>query len=936
MRLVVVLIFSAACALAARAQPTFEALTRADGLPSDYVQAVFQDRQGFLWLGTDAGLARYDGRRVVTFTADDGLPHPFVYSIGEGADGTLWVGTFAGLARRVGDRFETVATPLGDDAVYSIQPDGAGVAVRGAHAIAVGTVGRWRLRRSGQGTAWSGLVPLDDGAILASRQVGANTAGPWELLRLDAGGGAPVVVRAPPTLGGARWVAGTAASVIVVGLEGIGIGRVAGDRFVASEIIPSPRVRRVVRGRRGEVYWAGDTGGIWVRDAPGDPLVLLSEIRAQDVVVDREGALWAGTFGQGALRLAGRHLTQLTDRPAIRLAVSERNVFATGSGLLTVDAATLAMRASNPGVDTRQVAIGRTGLMVATGPTVFAVERDPWQTLLDEPNWVAGLDAATDTLAVGVYGSGVMRFVDGVALDTLRQRDGLGTDMVEGLTRTRRGLWVLTRSAGAALVRGARAVSVSRADGLPSSAIFSVAELSDGAVWFGTDRGLGRWDGSRAETVGGDRFGRQRLMAVFERPGTPGIWVVGDRGLFRVLDGAVQARGSLLADEAASINDAGYHAATDRLFLATTAGLFAVDLSRLPTPTIPPKVAFVSVRADDRSVPLARGSVSLAPGRHHVEVSVAALSFGSTASVEYRVGDGAWQLAGPDGRIVFSDLGRGTLRLVARAVGPGGVSEAAVLTVDVAPQWWERRSIRALAVLLLLAVFGLAIREVSQRRLRQEVARLESVRRLQRERARISRDLHDHVGAQLSSLLAGVELAKLARRAGAAPGATDPLALVEADARETIRQLRETIWAINEEALTAGAFCDRLDAFAKARARGRAGHVEVTCAVDPSLALPPAVALALYRVGQEAITNALKHARADRIAATLAPSGLGVQLVVSDDGGFVAPSGDGAAPPGYGLRSMAARAEGLGGRFLLETADGTRVTVDVPLASSPA
>ncbi|WP_412063302.1 two-component regulator propeller domain-containing protein [Rubrivirga sp. IMCC45206] len=935
MRPAALLLCIAALALAPRAQPTFEALTRADGLPSDYVQAVFQDRQGFLWLGTDAGLARYDGRRVVTFTADDGLPHPFVYAVGEGADGTLWVGTFAGLARRVGDRFETVTTPLGDGAVYGIERDQAGVVIRGETSIARLAGAGWRVQRSGQGTAWSGLVPLEDGAVLASRQVGAETAGPWELLRLDAGGGAPVVVRVPSALRGARWVAGTAASVVVVGRDGIGIGRVVGDRFVAAEIIAAPGVRRVVRGRRGEVYWAGDSGGIWVRDAPGDRPVRVSDLRAQDLFVDREGALWAGTFGQGALRLAGRHLTHLTDTPAIRLAVTEQHVYVTGAGLLTVDAATLATRVSNPDAETRQVAIAQRGVTVATGPTVYAVDGDRWRGLLNEPNWVAGLDAATDTLAVGAYGSGVLRFVGGVALDTLRERDGLGTDMVEGLTRTRRGLWVLTRSAGAALVRGDRAVSVSRADGLPSSAVFSVAELSDGAVWFGTDRGLGRWDGPRATTVGGDRFGRQRLMAVFERPGVPGVWVVGDQGLFRVLDGEVQARGVVLADRSASINDAGYHVATDRLFLATTTGLVAVDLARLPTPTVAPMVAVVGVRMDDHAVPLAGDGVWLPPGRHHVEVAVAALSFGSAAGVEYRVGEGAWQRAGPDGRIVFSDLGRGTLRLAARAVGPGGVSEAAVLTIDVAPQWWERRAVRGLAALLLLAGFGVAIREVSQRRLRGEVARLESARRLQRERARISRDLHDHVGAQLSSLLAGVELAKLARRAGGDAEAPDPLALVEADARETIRQLRETIWAIHEEALTAGAFCDRLAAFAKARTRGRAGHVEVTCGMDPSLALPPAVALALYRVGQEAITNALKHAHADRIVATLAACDLGVRLVVTDDGGFVTPGGDGSVS-GYGLRSMAARAEGLGGRFALDTSEGTSVTVDVPLAPSPA
>ena len=83
----------------AEAQPVFDIVNRSSGLPSDYINDIYQDRFGFLWFSTDAGLARYDGQRVETFTADDGLPHPFVYSVLEDGEGTLWAGTFSGLAR---------------------------------------------------------------------------------------------------------------------------------------------------------------------------------------------------------------------------------------------------------------------------------------------------------------------------------------------------------------------------------------------------------------------------------------------------------------------------------------------------------------------------------------------------------------------------------------------------------------------------------------------------------------------------------------------------------------------------------------------------------------------------------------------------------------------------------------------------------------------
>jgi ligand-binding sensor domain-containing protein len=79
-----------------------------NGLSNLDVQALLQDRTGFLWVGTDNGLFRYDGRHFRRFGTADGLPSMQVYTLAETADGTLWTGSIGGIARRVGDRFEKV------------------------------------------------------------------------------------------------------------------------------------------------------------------------------------------------------------------------------------------------------------------------------------------------------------------------------------------------------------------------------------------------------------------------------------------------------------------------------------------------------------------------------------------------------------------------------------------------------------------------------------------------------------------------------------------------------------------------------------------------------------------------------------------------------------------------------------------------------------
>src|SRR5271154_1346480 len=99
-----------------------------EGLQNLAVQVVLQDRAGFLWVGTQNGLYRYDGSRFVAFGKAEGLPDAHIESLHESIDGTLWVGTRFGLARWSRDHFEKV--PMGEPGGIigreGIAPDAAG------------------------------------------------------------------------------------------------------------------------------------------------------------------------------------------------------------------------------------------------------------------------------------------------------------------------------------------------------------------------------------------------------------------------------------------------------------------------------------------------------------------------------------------------------------------------------------------------------------------------------------------------------------------------------------------------------------------------------------------------------------------------------------------------------------------------------------------
>src|ERR1700752_3017929 len=97
--------------LASAQRYNFKFYGEEEGLQSLAVQVVLQDRAGFLWVGTQNGLFRYDGSRFAGFGKADGLADAHIESLHESIDGTLWVGTRFGLARRSKERFEKV--PLG-------------------------------------------------------------------------------------------------------------------------------------------------------------------------------------------------------------------------------------------------------------------------------------------------------------------------------------------------------------------------------------------------------------------------------------------------------------------------------------------------------------------------------------------------------------------------------------------------------------------------------------------------------------------------------------------------------------------------------------------------------------------------------------------------------------------------------------------------------
>jgi two-component system, NarL family, sensor histidine kinase UhpB len=215
---------------------------------------------------------------------------------------------------------------------------------------------------------------------------------------------------------------------------------------------------------------------------------------------------------------------------------------------------------------------------------------------------------------------------------------------------------------------------------------------------------------------------------------------------------------------------------------------------------------------------------------------------------------------------------------------------------------------------------------------RLERERRDSVKRSleaqEAERDRIARELHDEIGQSLTALVLQIERA--GRSAG--PDAQKQLVVAREATRATLEEVRDVARRLRPEALddlglgnALATLCDRI---------AEQGEIRVSRRLERNLpALPPEAELVVYRVAQEALTNALRHANASHAELAVSRAGDRLTLCVSDDGDGI----DGALP-GAGIQGMRERALLVDGALTLLTrpAGGTEVRLDLELPPAPA
>ncbi len=549
------------------------------------------------------------------------------------------------------------------------------------------------------------------------------------------------------------------------------------------------------------------------------------------------------------------------------------------------------------------------------------------------PDVRAMVESPDGTLWFGMLGGGLGCLRDG-ALKQFRKLDGLSSDFVLALYAEADGtLWIGTSDNGLCRLKQGKFATISIAQGLLASIISQIADDGAGNLWMGSHHGILRASKADLNRCADGELKTIRCLSYGKAEGLASQKCSGgfQPGVCKTADG--------------------------RLWFPTAKGLAIIDPGSFTTNTVPPPVVIEELLVEGQPVkfpvPTAadRGADSasvlqIPPGKQRFELRYTGLSFAAPDKVRFRHKlqglESEWVDAGTRRVAEYSYLPPGTYNFRVIACNNDDVwnEEGASLSFRVLPHVWQTWWFKfALAVAAAGAVAALAI-SVTRLRVRRRLEQLERQRAVERERARIARDIHDDLGASLTriTLLSQSVRSELEsdHRAGA------DVDQIYSTARELTRSMDEIVWAVNPQHDTMDSLVTYLGRFAQ-----NFLHVAgIRCRLDlpldlPALALTAEIRHNVFLAFKEALHNVVKHAKATEVRLSLELRPEGFMLVIADNGrGFTWHPGQGPATEpadgqrlasGNGLTNMQKRLEEIGGCCGWDTApgEGTRAKLVV-------
>jgi ligand-binding sensor domain-containing protein/signal transduction histidine kinase len=938
-----------------------------DGLPDNTVNGIVQTENGLLWVGTEAGLAAFDGRdfHPVQLRIPGAPPQGVVHDLLEAANGDLWVGSDAGvflIPKRALDqlapspsRFFPMGAGKSDEVEALLQTRNGVLWVGTDHGL---------YRQDG-----STFVDVLPGSYVSRLHEALN----GHLLVVTGQGfvefdGQRTIEH--PGLGARYGVHNDQIFDVNQDSSGtIWYSTNAGIRREGLHSFPALRPNHAYMTSSSRTY-EDPQGNIWVSTGvgvyrvQGDFLISPdSTVDARCIYVSRDGGVWLGTNGNGLVHFKRRIVRMYTK----------------ADGLPNDLAMTVL-----PSRDGRLWIGNNCGLSMFDGKKFKVyVEKDG---LSNSCVWALAEDHHRN-LWIGTYGGGLFSFLNGRFTQyTIKQ--GLPSKIVFQIVVARDdSLWCATPD-GLSHMQGGHFHNYTTADGLSSNRILSVHQDRNGTIWVESQAGVDRLIGQRFAPLASSRPSEDELSSRFAEDSSgdlmttnapKGISLVANNRVttinqdLDVMDMVESPNGSLwfssrhgiihvaqkdlirpvgdrdsflnygridradgLNSTQSSVGSPNIAITSDHmLWVATVKGLAMVDLAHWPEPSRSPKIILEGVTVEGHNVPADKRLV-LPPGTHHVELHLAAVDLASPERIrlQYRMDgvDPGWLDGGASRTAVYTNIPVGAHTFFVRATDNNGKWDRNGIAYSIVQRpffyqttWFQAACAGVLILILTAAYLSRVHHIVRQTRILLEERIVE--------RERIARDLHD-------TFLQGVQGLFLRFHTGTQQLPKDqPARQIFEDAlQQSDRVMLEGRGLVSDLRASKTDTDDLPTAFAlvgkESRPLSSAGFDVIVSGRTRDL--NTIVYDEVYKIGREAIFNAFRHANAKDIEVEVDSGPSELRIRIRDDGVGIDSSvlKKGNRVGHYGLPGMRERATKIGGHLDLwsRSGMGTELELRVPAA----
>ncbi len=924
-----------------------------DSFAKGFIYAIAQTPDGYLWLGTEFGLLRFDGVRAVPWIPPNGqLPSNDIPTLLVTRDGTFWIGTSKGLASWKDGQLTTYSE-LNGSRIAALLEDGNGTvwaATREARIFG-GNVGP--IDADAEGNFWVGfdkdsrkwksgrpqsfevrdsmhsqpaLAELEQFAFPTANHKRLTTSAAAQLER-GASTGLSQHLKPPQILrdrDGALWVATPDR-----GLVHIHQGKT--DVFSEPDGLSGDTVTGLLEDQEGDV-WAVTMNGIDRFREYAVPNISikqgLSNTNTVAIVGAKDGGVWVATYNglnrwkDGRISVVNGNRTpkgapySLFEDSARRIWLStfqefgylENNRFVqvhdVHGGRIT------SMAEGPPGH--LWLAKEETGLLHLFQGRV--VEKFPWTALgHNDDGRVVLADPSQHGIWLGFSAGGVSYLADGAIRKSYSVAEGLGAGRVNSLRFGPRGaLWAATEN-GLSRIKDDHVTTLTSKNGLPCDKVHWTVDDADHFVWVYTACGL-------------VRIARTELDAWVDDPSrsVPAT-------LFDVSDG-VRTHSYPSAVHGVT------KASDGRIWYVAFDGVSVIDPQHFPFNKLAPPVHIEQIIADDKSYDATNG-MRLPPRARNLAIDYTALSLVAPEKVRFRYKlegqNRNWHEVVNDREVQYSNLPPGKYCFRVNASNNSGVwnEQGASLNFVIPPMWYQTNWFYTLCAATFLAllwtVYQLRVRQLAHQfstRLEERVS----------ERTRIARDLHDTLLQSFQALLPLFQAAiyKLPESAIDArkimEEAVDQASEAITEGRDAVQGLRMSTVEKNDLAVAIRTVGEEL---ASAETNQSSPNFNVVVE-GTSRNLHPILRDEVYRVAAEALRNAFRHASAQNVEVEIRYDEKYFRLRVRDDGKGIGPEvrRGGGREGHFGLHGMTERAKLVGGKLTIwsEVDGGTEIELIIP------